>query len=242
MDTHRPYHHKRAYALMLKVAKDIGIDEINIIGDYADFYWINGHGAKDPRVVTNLMQEVECVNEGLDELDSLFPYAKKRYIQGNHEYRLERYIQNKAPELFGFISCQSLFKIDQRKNWSWVSYGPNQRSRVLGSKLFIRHEPLGNSAKLTAARALCSIVHGHTHRIEESHIVGLDGTNHVAFCGGWLGDKRKDEIYGYVKGHHQWQLGFVLVWVCEKTGYFYHHKVHILDNMTCVVNGKLYKG
>jgi hypothetical protein len=85
------------------------------------------------------------------------------------------------------------------------------------------------------------VVYGHIHRIEESHIVGLDGTNHVAFSVGWLGDKRKDKIFNYVKGHWQWQLGFGLVWVDPATNYFYHQKIHILDNYTCVVNGKKYK-
>ena len=28
----------------------------------------------------------------------------------------------------------------------------------------------------------------------------------------------------------------------EKTKYFYHEKIHILDNYTCVVNGKIFKG
>jgi len=225
---------------MLTVAKDIDVDAIYLLGDYADFYAVNGHGPKHPKLPQMLVDEVNAVNAGLDELDFLFPDAKKTFIQGNHEYRLERYLQNRAPELFGLIDCQTLFKLNSRPGWSWVKYGPNQRTRVLNSKLYARHEPLGNSAKLTASRALCSLVYGHIHRIEESHMVGIDHTNHVSFSVGWLGDRRKDEIYNYIKGTYQWQLGFGLVWVHPKTGYFYHHKIHILDNLTCMVNGKRY--
>lgn len=241
-DTHRPYHDRRAYNLMIKVAKEISLSEIVLLGDYADIYALNAHGGKNPTLPTTLIDEIEDVNKGLDELDTLFPKVKKVFIQGNHEFRFERYLLNNCPELFGITEFKNLIKIDMRKNWSYIHYGPNQSYKILNSKLTARHEPLASSAKATASKALCSLVYGHIHRIEESHLVGLDGTNHVCFSVGWLGDKRNDTIFGYVKGHHQWQLGFGLVYTNEDTGYFYHQKIHILDDYTCVVNGKLFKG
>lgn len=247
-DTHRPYHDKRAYALMLRVFSDIiekykhiADFEIVILGDYADFFAVNSHG-KDPRLVSMLVEEVEDVIKALDELDALYPEARKVYIEGNHEYRLERYLLSKAPELFGITSTYHLLKLDQRPKWQFVKYKPDQAYAVAGSKLIARHEPLSSSAKATASKALCSLVYGHIHRIEESHLVGLDGTNHVCFSVGWLGDKNKDEVYSYVKGHHQWQLGFGLAFVDTSTGYFYHNKIHILDNYSCFAAGKVYKG
>jgi len=241
-DTHLPYEDKRAYKLMLQVADDIGIDEVCILGDYGDFYAVSSHG-RHPLLLHTLKEEVEAVNARLDELDNLFPRAKKVFIEGNHEHRLERYIQDKAPALFGVTDTEHLFGLDRRPLWRFIDYGPKQIHSVLGSFLRARHEPLGNSAKLTASRALCSLVYGHIHRIEESHIVGIDGSNHVAFSVGWLGNKDLHKIYGYVKGHHQWQMGFGLVYVNPKTRLFYHHKVHILTQggkYSCVVNGKLY--
>jgi len=240
-DTHRKWHHVKAYNLMLEVASYVKPDEIVLLGDYADFYFASGHGPKHPKFLNTTVEEIESVNEGLDQFDKLFKDARKVYIEGNHEWRLERYIQNKAPELFGYVDCQTLFNIQKRPGWRWVSYGPNQRTQVLGSKLYARHEPFGSSAKATASRALCSLVYGHIHRIESSFIVGLDGAEHVAFSVGWLGDKRKDEIFGYVKGHQQWQLGFGLVWVDQSTGMFYPQSVHIIEKsgkVSCVVNGK----
>lgn len=242
-DTHRPYHNRKAYNLMIKIMEDLKdqIDEIVILGDYADFYFCNSHG-KSPDMLNTLVKEIVDVNEGLNELDHKFPEIKKVFLEGNHEFRLERYLASKAPDLFGLTSVEHILEFNRRTNWKFISYGHNQAHKVLGSKLYARHEPLASSAKATASKALCSLVYGHIHRIEESHIVGMDGTNHVSFSLGWLGDKRNESIYGYVKSHHQWQMGFGLVWVDEKTGYFYHEKIHILDNMTAVVNGKLYKG
>lgn len=240
-DTHRPFHDKRAYNLMLEVATSQKIDEVVILGDYADFYSVSSH-AKDPRVFHMLEDELVDVLAGLNEIDVLFKNAKKVFLFGNHEFRFERYLVDKAPALFGVTSLEHLFEINRRPNWLTVPYGPNQKYSVLGSKLTARHEPLAPTAKGTASRALCSLVYGHIHRIEESHLVGLDGTNHVCFSVGWLGDKRQDQVFSYVKNYHQWQLGFGLVYVDSSTGYFYHQKIHILDNYTCVVNGKKYKG
>ena len=53
-DTHRGWHDKRAYSLMIKVAKDLNPDGIYLLGDYADMYDINGHGPKDPRIAQTL--------------------------------------------------------------------------------------------------------------------------------------------------------------------------------------------
>lgn len=239
-DTHRPFHDRKAYNLMLKVAQDVKPDEIVILGDYADFYSVSSH-AKDPRIPQMLIDEVNDVLDGLAEIDKIWPDAKKIFIEGNHEYRLERYLCERAPALFGVTSTEHLLQLAGRINWRFVPYGPNQKHKILNSFLSARHEPLGTTAKATASKALCSVVYGHIHRIEESHIVGLDELNHVSFSVGWLGDKTKDQVFSYVKGHWQWQLGFGLVYVDPASRYFYHQKVHILDNYTCVVNGKLYK-
>lgn len=242
-DCHRPYHHRKAYSLMIDAALDVGVDEIIILGDYGDIFFLNGHGNRDASVPNLFINEIDDINKGLDELDLKFPKATKIYLQGNHEYRFERYIEARCPELFGITEFKNLIKIDQRINWKFISYGPNQSHKVLGSHLRARHEPLASSAKATASKALCSLTYGHIHRIEESHIVGLDGKNHVSFSVGWLGDKRMDKIFGYVKSHHQWQMGFGLVYVDPKTNLFHHSKIPILEKentVSCVVNGKLY--
>lgn len=244
-DCHVPFVHKKAYELMLSVAQDLSpsLDEIVILGDFADFYSVSSH-QKDPRIFSMLEDEIVEVLNRLQEIDVLFPSVKKVFLEGNHEYRLERYLCERAPALFGVTSVQHLLEFDRRPKWNFIPYGPNQSHKVLGSYLTARHEPLASSAKATASKALCSLVYGHIHRIEESHLVGLDGTNHVCFSVGWLGDKRQDLVFNYVKNHHQWQLGFGIVYVDEATRLFYHQKVHILEQgkqVSCVVNGKVYK-
>lgn len=211
------------------------------MGDFCDFYSVSQY-AKNPRVLSHLQAELDLINKELDLIDMNYPRANKVFIEGNHEFRLERYLIQNCPALFGITETINLLKLPQR-GWKFVPYGPSQAYKVLGSHLTARHEPLASSAKATASRALCSLTYGHIHRIEESHIVGLDGTNHVCFSVGWLGDKTNDLIFDYVKGHHQWQLGFGLVYADAETRIFYHQKVPILEinnTVSCVVNGKYY--
>lgn len=240
-DTHRPFHDKRAYNLMLQVGQDLDPDEVVLLGDYADFYSVSSH-AKDPRIFSMLEDEIVDVLAGLTELDTLFKRSKKVFIVGNHSKRLENYLCNTAPALFGITSIEHLFEFKKRPNWHVIPYGPNQKYSILNSKLFARHEPLGNSAELTARKAMCSITFGHIHKIQSAFSVGMDGTQHVAFCCGWLGDKNKNKVFDYVKNHHSWQLGFAVVYVDTATGYFYHNIINILPNYTCIFNGKLYRG
>jgi hypothetical protein len=232
---------KRACKLVIEIAQEIKIDCLILMGDFADFYYISSH-PKDPGMKGALKEEVDAVNSCLDTFDRLFPDIPKIYNAGNHEFRLDRYIQNRAPEVFGMFDCESLFKIRQRPGWRWIPYGPNQRVKVLNSKLWVRHEPLGSSPKMTASKAMCSLAHGHDHAFSEQHMTALDGSEHVVFGTGWLGDKRKDEVFGYVKNHANWQLGFTIIYVNAENGYFYRSPHHILDDYSCVVNNKLYKG
>lgn len=225
---------------MLHVASSIQIDEIVVLGDYADFYSVSSH-SKCSSVKQLLIDEVESVNEELDKLDKLFPSQLKVMLCGNHEFRLARYIQNQAPALFGVTDIRNLFKFDQRPNWRYVAYGPNQKHHVLGSKLIARHEPLGPNAETTARKAMASIVHGHTHRIEMACSTSLTGEQHISFCPGWLGDKRNETVFGYVKHHANWQLGFGIVHVSDETKQFYPTIVHIRDDYTCVYGGKGYR-
>ena len=215
-------------------------DEVILLGDFADFYTISSHPRDLGFSIQNfLINEVDCVKKRLDEIDKFFD-CKKTFIEGNHEYRLARYIRDRAPQLFGYLDCPYLFDMDKRPNWTWVPYSPSQAYRVLGSNLYARHEPIGPNAKTTAQKAMANVIHGHTHRRESSQVVALDGKNYIAHSGGWLGNKNAKSMQ-YVKNHHQWTLGFDIVYVCEKTKRFYITPVQIMDDYSAVVNGKIYR-
>lgn len=238
-DCHIPDEDKRAYDLMLKCAEEIQPEEIVILGDYADFYDISSH-AKDPGVGSKLIDEIDAVIARLMELRALFPKSKIVYIEGNHEYRLGRYIRDKARELFGIVTVPTLLNLGTLKI-EFVPYGPNQKHHVLNSKLLARHEPLGGGVHVahnSVVKALASVIFGHTHRLQESQVVGMDGSNYRGISCGWLGNK-DSPVMDYVKNHHQWALGFSVVTVMP-SGDWYNQLIHIID-YKCICDGKIFK-
>lgn len=240
-DCHIPYHDRRAYELMLEVAMDQeSIDEIVILGDYADFYGVNSHGIS-PSIEKKLTEEIDIVIEHLQELNDFFPDAKKVFIQGNHEYRLERYLKSKAPELFGIVDTEKILQLKEL-GYKYIPYTPNQKYNVLDSKLMARHEPIGggvHAAHSTVIKSGCSVIFGHIHRIQESQVVMMNGDNHRGISCGWLGDKDHEAV-SYVKSHHQWSLGFNLIKVLPNKNFF-SNNVHIID-YKCCYGGKVYEG
>lgn len=228
---------------MLQVAQSLPkIDEVCLLGDYADMFSVTSHKKDAAHASDLLTSEIEAVKKRIKELNKLFPHAQKVYCEGNHENRLTRFISERCPELFGVVSFPDLIGISKDPNWKWVPFGPYQSHKVLGSKLIARHTPLSGGqhhAKGTAIKAMASVVYGHVHQIQESQVVALDGKNYRAFCPGWLGDYRS-HAFDYVQNHAQWSLGFSIVTVLPDRSWF-ATTCQIVDYKTSF-GGKLFKG
>lgn len=222
---------------MLEVALFVGIDEIVLLGDYADFYSVSRHG-KSPDLPNMLAKEIESVNEGLDQLDKLWPKAKKIYLEGNHEFRLESYLCDKAPALFGVTECRQLFGLSQRPLWQYHSFGRDQGYKVLGTNLIARHRPLASNPKTGLQRAGHSYCYGDIHKIEEARAVTLDGKTTVAFCPGWLGETRH-KVFDYMQSPAQWQHGFAIV--STDSSKTFHHEIIEIKNNTAITHGKSFR-
>lgn len=132
-DAHAPYHDKKAFAIMLKAAKFFCPDIIVICGDFADFYSVSGHD-KDPRRANDLEYEVGITRELLLSLGKLGA-RRKIYVCGNHEDRLERYLMQRAPALFGTVKIPEVLGL-RDMGWEFVPY---KRSLKLG-KVNMTHD------------------------------------------------------------------------------------------------------
>lgn len=239
-DTHRPYHHYKAYSTMLQIAKSLDLDLIVLLGDYADNYFCSRH-PKHASLLQTLTEEIDSINSGLDELDKLFPNINKVFLEGNHEIRLEKYICEKAPALFGITEMKKLMNLDQRKNWVFKPFLPDQGYQIFNSDLWARHVPAANAASTNARISGVSVIHGHDHKFSRASNVYLDGRVITSYGSGWLGDKRKDQVFSYVSSHWQWQLGFSIAYVNTETGQHAVVQIPIEENGHALFNGKLFK-
>jgi hypothetical protein len=206
-------------------------------GDFADFYTVSSH-SKDPARANKLQEELADCNEGLDQLDALGA-KRKIFVGGNHEDRLRRYMEDKAPEVASLVDIPTLFHLKERK-WDYVPYKFDTK---LG-KLHITHD-VGTAGRFSAYRALDtyqhSIITGHSHRM--SYVVEGNAVGQFKLSAnfGWLGDRTKVDYMHRVMVNKNWPLGFGVGYIHKKTGIAYLSPIPIVA-YTCVVNGHLFEG
>ena len=236
-DTHAPYHDQRAWDLMITAASEWGPNIVVHMGDLADFYKISDYDT-DPTREFSFDQEVEAARALRRELEDLNA-GRYEFIEGNHEDRLRRYLQKKAPELFSHLTTDTLLELSQN-GWGFTPY---QESLKLGPVNFT-HDT-GGSGKYTTARALeefqDSVVIGHHHSM--SWLVNGDakGNHHVAAQFGWLGDENNVDYMKRVKVRRKWSLGFGLGYITDNAEIMYLVPCPIV-NYRCMVEGVEYFG
>jgi len=235
-DTHRPYHNKKAWALMLRAAKEFKPDTVVIMGDYADFFDVSSH-SKSPERRFQLAEEIADVKVGLQELKDLGA-SRQIFIEGNHENRLVRYLADKAPELFKLINIPDILEL---KKFDF-EYVPYKEYTTIG-KMNFTHD-LGQAGRTAHLKALDSfqdnIIIGHVHRMHYSVEGDAKGVKHLGASFGWLGDENEVDYMHKAKIKREWCLGFGIAYHNKTTGNVYAVPVPIIEN-TCLIEGKLIK-
>lgn len=231
-DTHRPYHDKRAWRLMMKAAKGFKPDVITIIGDFGDFYAVSDH-VRDPKRKAMFDLELADANVGLDELDSLNA-KRKIYIKGNHEYRLAKYLRTRAPALDGIVSIEEKYHL-QLRGWEIIEY----MDHTTIGKLHLTHDvgAAGQNAVYRAATLFeHSVVTGHTHRLAYITEGNALGTSKVSASFGWLGDIKQMDYMSRAKAMKDWTLAFGYGYHDKRTGFVYLVPAPIVDYTAKVEN------
>lgn len=242
-DVHSPYHDKKAWKLVMNVASDFKPEITVLMGDFWDCFAISTY-SKDPTRALQLEEEIKEPKRMLDQLDALGS-TRKIFIEGNHEDRLRRYLQDKAPELFSSIDTKKIFGLEKR-GWEHVPYKAHTK---LG-KLYLTHD-VGSAGKYSTYRALeafqHSVVIGHSHRM--CYIVegNATGESMVAAQFGWLGDVNQIDYLHLINAKKNWMLGFGIGYL--KISGKQKDCVHISpiaivttnNCYSCVVEGVLYE-
>lgn len=186
-DIHLPYHDSVSIKVTLKHAKSEGVDCVYINGDLLDFHEISFH-EKDARKRPTLAEELKMGREFLQGLKSYLNVPI--YFKGaNHEYRLERYLRVKAPEL---LDCEE-FKLDVLLRLG--EYGINyidRRAKTYFGKLLVEHgDRIKGNGGVSPARTLFlrykrHTICGHFHKKSEHTGKIYDGNHIVTYSVGSL--------------------------------------------------------
>lgn len=173
-DLHLGSHDAAALRVALNLADHYQPRDVVILGDWLDAHALSAHGTSDRREAkaATYFEEVEQCREVLAFLEAIPSVRRIVFIEGNHEFRVERWAVSTggfALELADAVSPRELLGADRAHRFDWVPYKTPDVSNYieLAPGLIACHG--WSTAKHAAAahlnRALgLSVVHGHTHR------------------------------------------------------------------------------
>lgn len=225
-DVHIPYHDEEAVGAAVAYAKrHVKPDVILLNGDIADFYSISRWEQNPSK--RDLLDEIEHVRDFLGWLRLEFPKAKMVYKLGNHDERWDKYIANKASDLWGLkaITLPEILTRDEDneplKILREIEFVSDQRP-VMAGKLPIFHgHELGksvfspvNQARGAFMRTIHTMLMGHGHRTSSHAEPDLWHKEIVTWSQGCLCDLHPE--YARV---NKWNHGFAVV-ETEKDGTF----------------------
>lgn len=215
-DEHYPYQDEEARAIALKIASDFD-PHIRIAGsDGIDFYSLSRFDKNPLRMKVGALQEdIDAWKKGQREWLDATPHANVKFLMGNHEDRLRRYLW-KNPVLFGMdgLKIENLLNFD--KLMIDVENGENAYNEFSMKGLVIRHGSVVRKFSAFTAKAemekefhSVNVLTGHTHRGGSYYITGRNGVvqAHECFCLCSLFPE-------YVESPN-WQQGIVLVEIDE---------------------------
>jgi predicted phosphodiesterase len=228
-DIHLPFHDKDALQTALEYGKEKGVDAIFIGGDMMDFYRLSFH-ENDPRKC-DIADELEMGREFLKYLRSNFD-CPIYFTKGNHEYRLERYLMVKAPELLNIsdFDLSTLLRFGEH-GVTEVPY----MGKIYFGKLLIEHgDKMRGAGGVNPARTLLlrfkrAVICGHFHRHSEATQRVYDGDIQKAWSVGCL-----CELEPKYFPVNDWSHGAAIIEVDHSTGNY------VVDNFQ-IINGKVYK-
>jgi hypothetical protein len=170
-DEHYPFQDEKARCLALRIVSDFDPDLLIVGSDGIDFYAVSTYDKNPERIKSSLQDEIDAWVEGQKEWRDAAPKARRRFLPGNHEDRLRRYLW-RHPEIASLkvLSLANLLGLESLR----VEYEAGESDRqeiVIEDRLVIKHgqyirKGAGQSAmaELQAEHYSISTLTGHSHR------------------------------------------------------------------------------
>lgn len=239
-DFHVPYHDPASVGCLLGYLHDTKPDGFTINGDFSDFYACSSF-SKDPRREFGLQDELDEANAILDKIDDALPQGcVKRFVIGNHEARLERYMREHARAFHGLrsLSIDALFRLTERGYQIVPMIGRDASTRI--GKVEVGHFNVARKDSGASARALlldrgCSVIQSHTHRLAAIYKRARGtGEQRAAWEVGCMCDLSPEYVTS-----PDWQSGFASITKCEGSGR-YHVALHEIIGGELLAGGRRY--
>jgi predicted phosphodiesterase len=228
-DLHFPYQNNEAITLALDYGKEKKVDCIILNGDVMDQATISRH--EKNWKARSIAEEFEAVRVFLKSLRLHFPKTKIVWKMGNHEERWEKFLYNKAPEIFDVndFQLEILLKLGELK----IEIIKDKRPIILGKLTVLHgHELMGmggvNPARATFTKTMEDTLVGHYHRTSSHSEPTMNNKLINVHSQGCL-----CEMNPMFMPINKWNLGFAYVDLNISTGEYF------LENKK-IVKGKIY--
>ena len=221
------------YIPVKRFIKEFKPDEIILLGDFMDVSSLSAwdYDKKRPMEGRRFGKEI---NRAARELDYLQEHTKKvTYIEGNHEDRVNRYL-DKNPEMEGMIEITEQLNLEKRK----IKFIKMNDLYKKGNMYFTHgmYTNIHNAKKHLQALG-CNICYGHQHGTQTSMQNMKMQSPHMAYALGTLGNKAPD----FMKNRPaNWINQFAVFYWDDKTGMFNLYPINVIKSMF-MWNGKIYK-
>lgn len=230
-DLHIPYQVNKAVESAINYGVENEVNTVFINGDLMDFHGMSRF-EKDPRK-RSIKDEFDATIEFLEYLQHRLPKAKVYWLKGNHDVRYEKWLMNKAPQLF----TDDYYLLEDRLNLAQLGV-TIMDDNVLCSigKLYVTHGHLllkGVFAPVNAARGVFtkakeSCIIGHVHKVSEHQETTLNGSAVITYSTGCLCELNPD----YSPFANNYMHGFAHI-KTERNGEYHVRNYKI-------INGKIY--
>lgn len=230
-DQHIPYHDIRANTIAIDRGVKDGVDTVIMTGDVLDLHKVSKY-QPDPRK-RDIMQEFEAAKDYLESLREAFPYAKLLWLKGNHCQRLEKFLLEKAYELWK----DPYYHLEERLELN------KYRIEIFSDKQIIKagnlnvthghyiiNSPWGsvNPAKTVYDKTGKDYLIGHVHKHFEFKKIDADGRLTRCYTMGCLSEIRPD--YNPIVSNYM--HGFAIQEIDPNTGEYELDNVHIKPNQS----------
>jgi len=238
-----PFHDRNALELFRAFLRNEKPDWLILNGDFQDFWEISSFD-QTPRGGEDFIEEIKIGKRILKSFRRILPKARITWIEGNHEFRLRRYLIRNAKELYGLpsLTVGELFGLRELK----LEYVPCNRlsskftdNFIRVGKLYVGHwdtvaKHSGYAAKgLVEEKGVC-LLQGHTQRFGAHARTTVDGRILLGIENFCMCSRHASYV-----AYPNWQLGFSAVYLETKSGRFQWFPI-LIDRRGFVWNSREY--
>lgn len=244
-NTYASMHDTSAWAAVLNYAEIVKPTHVVLLGDHLDLAEWSTKYTRGPEHSFTTQNAIQALYEDLHNLREAVGWSCKiHYIEGNHEYRLQKILEEKLPQACELsaandnkplFSIQSILKLDHLDISYHGPYGQSSADLWLWDKVMFTHGSKvkskgGGSVNAVISDATHSVVFGHVHRAEIAF-----RTIH--------GPRNREELFAMTPGtlsridgavppggKPDWQQGCAVIWRDPATGSIRPRLLRVIDN------------